>query len=226
MRRDNTSTTPVRSKPRTSSTPRCWSIRRTVELDPGNTQAADRVVQLEKVIRDRIEASRPKPAIVQLREQARQISAAPLLNPASRAPLDYNFKQASLRDILTFIGNATGINVIYDASFNDRPVTVTLQGSIEQVLNTLLSSNGLFYSVLDERTIVVAQDSAPNRLKYERQVALTIPLSYADVTELSAMLIAITRTTTGVTIPPVIIPNKTEQLHHRACDGARRSGHS
>jgi type II secretory pathway component GspD/PulD (secretin) len=183
--------------------------RRTVEFDPGNTQALDRVVQLEKVIRARIEASRPKPAIVQLREQARQVSAAPLLNPASRAPLDYNFKQASLRDILTFIGSATGINVIYDASFNDRPVTVTLQGSIEQVLNTLLSSNGLFYSVLDERTIVVAQDSAPNRLKYERQVALTIPLSYVEATELSAMLIAITRTTTGVTIPPVIIPNKT-----------------
>ena len=88
-------------------------------------------------------------------------------------------------------------------------MTVQLTGSIEQALNTLLSSNGLFYSVLDERTIVVAQDSAPNRLKYERQVALTIPLSYADATELAAMLTAITRTTTGVTIPPVIVPNKT-----------------
>ena len=183
--------------------------RRTVEFDPGNTQAVTKVVQLEQVIRDRIEASRPKPAIVQLREQARQVSPAPLLNPASRAPLDYNFKQASLRDILTFIGSATGINVIYDASFQDRQVTVTLQGSIEQVLSTLLSSNALFYTVLDERTIVVAQDSAPNRLKYERQVALTIPLSYADVSELTALLVAITRTTTGVTIPPVIIPNKT-----------------
>lgn len=183
--------------------------RKTIEFDPGNTQAVDRVVQLEKIIRDRIEASRPKPAIVQLREQARQFSPAPLLNPASRAPLDYNFKQASLRDILTFIGSATGINIIYDASFSDRPVTATLQGSVEQVLNTLLSSNGLFYAVLDERTIVVAQDSAPNRLKYERQVALTIPLSYADVTEMVALLTAITRTTTGVTIPPVIVPNKT-----------------
>ena len=183
--------------------------RRTIEFDPGNTQALDRVVQLEKIIRDRIEASRPKPAIVQLREQARQISAAPLLNPASRAPLDYNFKQASLRDILTFIGSATGINVIYDASFQDRQVTATLQGSIEQVLNTLLSSNALFYTVLDERTIVVALDSAPNRLKYERQVALTIPLSYVEATEIVAMLTSITRTTTGVTIPPVIVPNKT-----------------
>ena len=183
--------------------------RRTVEFDPGNTQALDRVVQLEKTLRDRAEASRPKPAIALLREQARQVSPTPLLNPASRAPLDIRFTQASLRDVLTFISNATGINVIYDASFNDRPVTVQLTGSIEQALTTLLSSNGLFYSVLDERTIVVAQDSAPNRLKYERQVALTIPLSYADATELAAMLTAITRTTTGVTIPPVIVPNKT-----------------
>jgi general secretion pathway protein D len=183
--------------------------RRTVEYDPGNSQAVDKIVQLEKTIRDRIEASRPKPAIVQLREQARQAGAAPLLNPASRAPFDFSFKQSSLRDVLTFISNATGINVIYDASFQDRPVTIQLLGSVEQALNTLLSSQGLFYTVLDERTIVVAQDSAPNRLKYERQVAITVPISYADATEIAQMLTAITRTTTGVTIPPVIIPNKT-----------------
>jgi general secretion pathway protein D len=183
--------------------------RLTVQFDPGNTQALERIIQLEKTIRDRAEAARPKSAIALLREQARQISPAPLLNPASRAPLDYNFKDASLRSILTFIGSATGINIIYDASFNDRTVTATLQGSIEQVLNTLLSSNGLFYTVLDERTIAVAQDSAPNRLKYERQVAMTIPLSYADATELVQLLTTITRTTSGATIPPVIFPNKT-----------------
>ena len=183
--------------------------RRTVEFDPTNRTAIDKIVQLEQTIRDRIEASRPKPPIVQLREQARLAGQAPLLNPASRAPIEIRFNQASLRDILTFLSNATGINVIYDASFQDRAVTVQLSGSIEQALNTLLSSNGLFYSVLDERTIVVAQDTAANRLKYERQVAMTIPLSYADATEIAAMLTAITRTTTSVTIPPVIVPNKT-----------------
>ena len=67
----------------------------------------------------------------------------------------------------------------------------------------------MFYSVQDERTIVVAQDTAPNRLRYERQVAMMLPISYADATEIAQMLTAITRTTTGVTIPPVIIPNKT-----------------
>lgn len=176
--------------------------RPTVEYDPSNRQAVDKVVQLEKVIRDRIEASRPKPPIVQLREQARQVTTEPLLNPASRVPLDARFgPAATLRDILTFIRNATGINVIYDSSFQDRPVSVQLSGSLEQALNTLLSSNSLFYSILDERTIVVAQDTAPNRLKYERQVAITLPISYTDTTELSAMLTAITRTTTGATIP-------------------------
>lgn len=184
--------------------------RRVVEFEPGNRQAVDKVVQLEKVIRDRIEASRPKPAIAQLRAQAGATPPTPLLNPASRAPLDIRFTNASLRDILTFISTHSGINVIYDTSFGqDRSVTVQLNGSLEEVLNTLLSSNGLFYTVLNERTVVVAADTAPNRLKYEQQVAQTFPLSYADATELTAMLTAITRTTTGVTIPPVIMPNKT-----------------
>jgi type II secretory pathway component GspD/PulD (secretin) len=183
--------------------------RRTIEYDPSNRLALDKTIQLERQIREQLEASRPKPAIVQLREQARLAPSAPLLNPASRAPIEYDFKNSPLRDILTFLSNATGINVIYDASFQDRLVTVRLTGSIEQALNTLLTSNGLFYTVLDERTIVVAQDTAPNRLKYERQVALTLPVSYADATEISQMLIAITRTTTGATIPPVIFPNKT-----------------
>ena len=183
--------------------------RKTVEFDPGNRQAAERAVQLEKIIRDRIEASRPKPAIVALREQARLAGSAPLLNPASRAPIDITFKAASLRDILTFLSNATGINIIYDASFQDRQVSIQLSGSIEQSLNSLLSSNSLFYSVLDDRTIVVAQDTAPNRLKYERQIALMLPIAYADATELAQTLTQITRTQTGVTVPPVIIANKT-----------------
>src|SRR3954467_6813397 len=49
--------------------------RKTVEFDPANRQAADKVAQLERTIRDRIEAARPRPPIVQLREQARQASA-------------------------------------------------------------------------------------------------------------------------------------------------------
>ncbi len=96
----------------------CRSIAERLSSTRATRQAVDKVVQLERTIRDRIEAARPKPPIVQLRDAARQTSATPLLNPASRAPLEYRFTQASLRDILTFISNATGINVIYDAELS------------------------------------------------------------------------------------------------------------
>ena len=98
--------------------------KRASELDPSNRSAAAKVATLDRTIRDRIEASRPKPAIEQMRERARKESAEPILNPASREPLTIRFNNASLRDILNFISNATGINVMYDREFQDRPTTV------------------------------------------------------------------------------------------------------
>src|SRR5262245_43203216 len=77
--------------------------KKAVELDGSNRLASARVAALEKTIRDRIEASRPKPQIEVLREQARAQGAPPLLNPASREPLRLNFGPGSLRDLLNFI---------------------------------------------------------------------------------------------------------------------------
>jgi type II secretory pathway component GspD/PulD (secretin) len=182
--------------------------RKTTEFDPSNRQAIERVIQLEKQIRDQIEAARPRPQITQLREQAQLAGAAPLLNPASRDPIRVQFNQASLRDILTFIGNASGINITYDATFQDRPFSINIVAPLEGALNAVLTANGLFYSVLDEHTIIVAQDTNPNRLKYDRQVIVTFPISYADATELATMVTTITRTTTAA-IQPVIQANKT-----------------
>src|SRR5207237_6840572 len=79
--------------------------RKTTDFDPTNRQAADKAIQLDKMIRDRIEASRPRPAIAQMRQQAQLAGAAPLLNPASPDPTRVNFTQASLRQTLTFVDN-------------------------------------------------------------------------------------------------------------------------
>src|SRR5581483_4498754 len=70
--------------------------RKTTEFDPSNRQATEKAIQLERVIRDRIEASRPRTQIAQLRDQAQQQSAEPLLNPASREPIRVRFTLASL----------------------------------------------------------------------------------------------------------------------------------
>ena len=97
--------------------------KRAVELDATNRLAAARVVELEKTIRDRIEASRPRPAIEKMREDARA-QALPLLNPASRQPIKINFS-GSLKDLLNFLGANSGINITYDPAWRDKPYTVT-----------------------------------------------------------------------------------------------------
>ncbi len=63
----------------------------------------------------------------------------PTLNPSSRDPLNLRFANTSLRDLLNFIGSATGINVTYDRDFQDRSVTVQLEGvTLEQALQQVM----------------------------------------------------------------------------------------
>ncbi len=95
--------------------------RRTTEFDPSNRGAMMRAAELERLVRDRQEAERPKPLIDAMKEQARRQSQ-PLLNPASREPLNLRFTQASTQDILNFIGSAAGINVTFERDF--RPAAL------------------------------------------------------------------------------------------------------
>src|SRR5919197_2464413 len=73
------------------------------EDDPSNRLATAKVTAIDRTIRERIEASRPAPPIQALRERARAASAEPILNPASREPLNLSFPNTSLRDVLFFI---------------------------------------------------------------------------------------------------------------------------
>src|SRR5262249_49181168 len=95
------------------------------EYDPTNRQAVAKVAGLDRTIRDRIEASRPKPPIQQMRERVQRQTEV-LLNPTSKTPLDFHFTNSSLRDILTFISNATGINIIYDRDVQDRTTSLNI----------------------------------------------------------------------------------------------------
>lgn len=102
--------------------------RKAGDFDPSNRQSAFRASEMERTILARIEAARPRPAIEVMREQARRDTQEPVLNPASRDLLDLRFTNASLRDILTFVGNSTGINITYDRDFQDRSITIQLDG--------------------------------------------------------------------------------------------------
>jgi type II secretory pathway component GspD/PulD (secretin) len=182
-------------------------FRRASEYDPTNRQAAGRVLEMERRLRDLAEAARPQPSIQQMREVARQ--GLPLLNPASRDPIDVVFNNASLRDILNSIGMATGINVTYERDFQDRTYSVNMRGvTLEEALSQILSSNTLFYKVVNPRTIMVIPDNAQKRAAYEEQVIRTFFISHADATDLVQTLNQVIRIP-AIAVQPVVAANKT-----------------
>ena len=181
--------------------------RRASEFDPPNRQLAAKVMEIERRIREQYEAQ-PRNNIAQLREQARQAGPPPLIKINEVLP-EIRFNNTSIRDILNFIANATGVNVTYDRDYQDRAYTVQLNGvTLEQALNQILSANQLFYKVINQSTIMVIPDNAQKRANYEEQVIRTFYVAHADATELSQMINTIIRVP-AMAVQPMIAPNKT-----------------
>lgn len=187
--------------------------RKASEYDPLNGELGGKVIEIERAIRDRIEAAQPRPRIEQLREQARLASPEPALNPASRQPIDVTFNSGvKLADILKFLSSSTGINITVERD-TQRLVDSTNYGvelhdiTLEQALHQILTANRLFYKVLDPHTILVIQDTPTNRMNYEEQAIQTFYVSHADASELFTLLNTVVRPP-GMTNPPTVQVNK------------------
>ena len=184
------------------------AYRKAQEFEPSNRQLAGKAAQIDRVLRDRLEAAQPRPEIERLRQQASR-RTEPILSPSNPEPLVVNFVNTSIRDILTFIGNYSGINVTFDRDFQDRTITLKLEGvSLEQALQQIMIANQLFYRTLSDRTIIIAADNTQKRTQYEEQVIRTFFVSHADATELSQLLVGLIRVA-GMAIQPQIVANKT-----------------
>jgi len=183
--------------------------RRALDLVGTDRISQAKVGELERKIRERIEATRPKPQIEQLRSQARNQGAPPLLNPASREPIRLSFGQASsLKDILNFIGTASGINITYDQNYVDKPYAVTLDGvTLEEALNQVLSANGYYFKVTGSKTIIVIPDQPAKHQQYDDLVVKVFYISNGDVTEINQLVNTIMRIP-QMAIQPTMIPNK------------------
>src|SRR5262245_25642887 len=182
-------------------------FRRASEFDPSNRALASKRLDLERKIRDQIEASRPRPSAQQLRNQVRAGAAPPLFNFDSIVQ-PIRFQQASLRDIFNFIGEATQINITYDSTYQDRVYTVNLQEvTLEQALQQIVYANGMFYKVINPKTIMIIPDNAQKRAQYEEQVIVSFPLSYVDGQELAQTINQVIRPV-GQALAPAVTANK------------------
>ena len=159
--------------------------KKALEFAPSNTQASHRRSEVERVLREKAEAARPPTRIDAMRERARRQTEAPTLSPASKELISLRLgTTATLQDILRFIADTTGINVIVEQgaqSLMSRPVNVNVEGvTVEQALNLILTANQLWYKVMNDRTILVIQETAQKRQQYEEQVIRTFYVSHAD----------------------------------------------
>ncbi len=165
--------------------------RHAVELDPTNQYAE---AELAKVLAE-LRAMRdngPRPSsIADMKERMRgQRAQPPVLNPRSNEPITLTFTEpTSILDIYRALGKAFGINVLFDPKIKDsKPsielVAVTAQDSLEILMRTA----NHFYKVLDEHTIIIADDTPQNRRTYEDQVIQTFFLSNAEIKDVMTMV--------------------------------------
>ncbi|MGB3562955.1 MAG: type II and III secretion system protein [Thermoanaerobaculia bacterium] len=162
-----------------------------VQLDRSNQYAT---VEMEKVA-DELSAAReglkPAPTLEELKARTRGARAQPpILNPRSLEPISLSFpKPVSVFDIYLALGKAFGINVLFDPKLRDQEITIELEEVVAQdSLEILMRAASHFYKVLDEHTIIVAEDNPQNRRNYEDLVIQTFFLSNAEVKDVMTML--------------------------------------
>ena len=161
-----------------------------VQLDPTNQYAA---AQLEHVHQAYLaqKQNRGYETIEQMKQKARGARPQPpVLNPRSNQPISLEFPQpVSIFSIYRALGQAFGINVLFDPNLRDQEIAIDLKDVTAQAaLETLMRAAGHFYKVMDEHTIIIAQDTPQNRRTYEDLVIQTFFLSNSEVKDMLTIL--------------------------------------
>jgi general secretion pathway protein D len=179
--------------------------RRASEFDPPNRQLAAKVLELERKLRDSVEAQRPRTP------QPPRPGAAPAALASLNQTVDpLKFNQANLRDILNTLGQAAGIDITYERDFSERTFSVQLERvTLGEALQQILTATGNFYKVVNQRTILVIPDNQAKRQQYDEQVVQTFYVSHSDPAEIVALLNNILNIPGTQANRPTIIPNKT-----------------
>src|SRR5262249_21668597 len=144
------------------------------------------LVEYQKLRAKIAEAAAPEPTLEEMKRRSRNASPQPpMLNPRSKSPISIEFPEpASLFQIYQALGKAFGINVLFDPQLRDSEMAIELRDVTAQTaLETLMRAAGHFYKVIDEQTILIAQDNQQNRRTYEDLVIQTFYLSNAEAKE-------------------------------------------
>ncbi len=156
------------------------------ELNPASAEIDNALKETRNQARARIAvAGEGRTALESLIERTRQMPSPGQELPAElKLPASLVFRDASSRDVFTAIARFADINVVFDPSFREAPVTIDLRdATLEQALGAVTASTRNFYRVTAPRTITIIPDTPAKRREYEEEVVRTFYLSNADLKE-------------------------------------------
>lgn len=165
-------------------------LQLTVKLDPTNQYAAVELSKAYQTMQDLQKAAAESTSIEEIKKRAAaNITKAqpPQLNPASDEPISLTFsRDTPIKDIYRALGNAFGINVLFDQAVKDDRISIELRDvTAQQALERVMQAGNHFYKILDEKTIIVVPDNPQARRDYEDLVIRTFYLSNGDAEQVT-----------------------------------------
>lgn len=158
--------------------------------DPGNKSASDDLALVQDRILQRDLEKRRLSEYETLKARAQAAPGPlPVLSPQSTAPISIKFENTSLQKILETMGRLAGVNVLFDAQYRDKTVSVDLRNeTFQNALDRITFVNRLFYKVLDPSTIIVIDESAAKRRTYDERVLRTFYLENAETKDVETLI--------------------------------------
>ena len=156
-----------------------------VELNPRSGEIQDALRDTRRAVQTKLvarEAGRTE--LESLIERTRMLPPTGFELPESTLPDSLVFREASIRDVFSALGQFADINLIFDPAFVDDTISVDLRGaSLTTALTSVARSTRNFYRVTAAQTVTVIPDTPAKRRQYEEEVVQTFYLSNADVGE-------------------------------------------
>ncbi len=178
------------------------AYEKALNYDPANRAIADEVRLLTG---EKVEEKEPEEIKIE----------PPVKLKIKEKKMNLKFVNASLRSIFQALAKTAQINIIFDNQFRDAPFTIDLVDmSFEQALNNLCLASKNFYSVVDEKTVIVAPDQPVKRVQYELNAIKTFYLSNIKAQEVQGPLRQMLRT--QFQVPNIIVDNNLNTVTIRA----------
>jgi len=164
-------------------------LQLTVKLDSTNQYAAVELGKVVQILQDAAHAADANSLEERKKRAKNNITktAPPQLNPASDQPISLSFpRDTPVKDIYRALGNAFGINVMFDQAVKDDRISIELKDvTAQQALERVMQAANHFYKPLDEHTIIIIPDNPQARRDYEDLVIRTFYLSNGDAEQVT-----------------------------------------